>query len=64
MEIVKPRFFTYGLGWFIHDYAGEGVVMHTGSINGMSAIIGLLPDHDVGVYVLANLDHAELRHAQ
>ena len=37
--------------------------MHTGSIDGMSAIIGLLPDRRVGVYVLANLDHAELRHA-
>ena len=63
MTVVKPHFFTYGLGWFMHDYAGEAVTMHTGSINGMSAIIGLLPDRRVGVYVLANLDHAELRHA-
>ncbi|MDQ2767164.1 MAG: DUF3471 domain-containing protein, partial [Gemmatimonadota bacterium] len=39
------------------------VWMHTGSIDGMSAIIGLLPARKVGVYVLANLDHAELRHA-
>jgi hypothetical protein len=37
--------------------------MHTGSIDGMSAIIGLMPDRRTGVYVLANLDHAELRHA-
>ena len=37
--------------------------MHTGSIDGMSALIGLLPDQRVGVYVLANGDHAELRHA-
>jgi hypothetical protein len=37
--------------------------MHTGSIDGMSAIIGLIPERRLGVYVLANLDHAELRHA-
>ena len=63
LVLVKPHFFTYGLGWFLHDYQGEAVAMHTGSINGMSALIGMLPDHRVGVYVLANLDHAELRHA-
>ncbi len=54
---------TYGLGWFLHSYAGEEVAMHTGSIDGMSAIIGLMPARRIGVYVLANRDHAELRHA-
>jgi hypothetical protein len=39
------------------------VAMHTGSIDGRSALIGLIPDRRLGVYVLANLDHAELRHA-
>jgi CubicO group peptidase (beta-lactamase class C family) len=62
-SVIRPHFFTYGLGWFLHDYAGDAVAMHTGSIDGMSALIGLLPDRRVGVYVLANLDHAELRHA-
>jgi CubicO group peptidase (beta-lactamase class C family) len=62
-SVIRPHFFTYGLGWFLHDYAGEAVAMHTGSIAGMSALIGLLPDRRLGVYVLANLDHAELRHA-
>lgn len=62
-SVFEPRFFTYGLGWFLHDYRGASVAMHTGSIDGMSAIVGLLPDHRAGVVVLANLDHAELRHA-
>lgn len=62
-SVIHPHYFTYGLGWFLHDYQGETVWMHTGSIDGMSAIIGLLPDRRVGVYVLADLDHAELRHA-
>jgi CubicO group peptidase (beta-lactamase class C family) len=63
MGLVQPRFFTYGLAWFLHDYHGEAVAMHTGSINGMNALIGLLPDRGVGVYVLANAGGAELRHA-
>ena len=63
LELVRPSFFSYGLGWFIQDYAGEPVWMHTGSINGMSAIIGLEPRQRVGVYVLSNTDHVELRHS-
>jgi CubicO group peptidase (beta-lactamase class C family) len=54
---------TYGLGWFLHSYAGDEVAMHTGSIDGMSAMIGLVPARRMGVYILANRDHAELRHA-
>lgn len=63
LTLAQPHFFSYALGWFVEDYHGETVWMHTGSIDGMSAIIGLLPERHVGVYVLANLDHAELRHA-
>ena len=63
LELASPNFFSYALGWFVQDYHGKTVWMHTGSINGMSAIIGLVPDQRMGVYVLGNLDHIELRHA-
>ncbi len=63
LQLSKPHFFSYALGWFVQDYQGETVWMHTGSIDGMIAIIGLLPGRRTGVYVLGNLDHAELRHA-
>jgi hypothetical protein len=63
LQLARPHFFSYALGWFVQDYQGETVWMHTGSIDGMIAIIGLLPAQRVGVYVLGNLDHAELRHA-
>lgn len=63
LRLSRPHFFSYALGWFVQDYQGETVWMHTGSIDGMIAIIGLLPAQRAGVYVLANLDHAELRHA-
>jgi len=63
LELSRPNAFSYGLSWFIQDYRGQTVWMHTGSISGMSAIIGLLPEEHMGVYVLLNLDHVELRHA-
>jgi hypothetical protein len=62
-QLIRPHFITYGLGWFLHDYRGHAVAMHTGSINGMSAIVGLIPDQRLGIVVLENGDHIEARHA-
>ena len=62
-RLTKPHWTTYAFGWFQEDYSGKMVDFHTGSIDGMVAIIGLMPDEHLGVYVLANLDHAEVRHA-
>ncbi|HEX5345228.1 MAG TPA: serine hydrolase [Duganella sp.] len=62
-RLTNSRFTAYGLGWFLQDYRGQFVAMHTGSMDGRTSIIGLLPDAKVGVYVFGNLDHAEFRHA-
>jgi hypothetical protein len=62
-RLIKPKWSTYGFGWFQHDYRGEKVDLHTGSIDGRTAIVGLMRDKNVGVYVFGNLDHAEARHA-
>jgi CubicO group peptidase (beta-lactamase class C family) len=62
-RLTKPHWMTYGLGWFQQDYRGQAVDFHTGSIDGMIAIHGLIRDQRLGVYVLGNLDHAEVRHA-
>jgi CubicO group peptidase (beta-lactamase class C family) len=62
-QLTKPNWTTYGLGWFQHDYKGKMVQFHTGSLAGTVAIHGLLPSEKLGVYILGNLDHAEVRHA-
>lgn len=62
-RLTKPHWTTYGLGWFQHDYRGLMVNMHTGSLAGRTAIIGLIPDKKFGIYIFGNLDHAEVRHA-
>jgi hypothetical protein len=62
-RFTRTQRVNYALGWFLQDYRGMEVKMHTGSIDGMIAIVGLVPEQRLGVYVLANRDHAELRHA-
>ncbi len=57
------NYYAYGLAWFVHDYKGQKIAMHTGSIDGMVAIIGILPEQNIGVYVFINSDHIEYRHA-
>ncbi len=63
LTLIKPNWRTYGLGWYQHDYKGKKVNFHTGSLNGLTAIIGLLPEENFGVFVFGNSDHAEVRHA-
>lgn len=62
-QLTRPHWMTYGLGWYQHDYRGRMVNFHTGSLDGTVALIGLMPEAGVGVYVLANTDHVEVRHA-
>ena len=62
-QLTKPKWRTYGLGWFQHDYRGKKLDFHTGSLAGMVAILGLIHDDRFGVFVSGNLDHSEIRHA-
>ena len=62
-KLTNPDWTTYGYGWFQHDYMGRMVNFHTGSLSGLIAIIGLLHEDKLGVYVMGNANHAELRHA-
>jgi hypothetical protein len=62
-QLTHTHWTTYGLGWFQEDYKGRMVQFHTGSLDGAVAIAGLIPDENFGVYVFANMDHTEIRHA-
>lgn len=63
LQLKKPHVTTYSLGWFQYDHDGRFASFHTGSLPGTIAIIGIIPDEDLGVYLWGNLDHAEVRHA-
>jgi hypothetical protein len=62
-RLTRPRWTTYGLGWFQQDFRGRALHYHTGSLDGRTAMVGLLPEAGTGVFIAGNLDHAELRHA-
>ncbi len=45
---------AYGLGWSLTSFAGHRQVSHSGGIFGFPAYVGMLPDAEAGVTVLAN----------
>ena len=63
MRLYQHHWFTYALGWFQTDYQGRALDFHSGSIDGLVALIGMIRDENLAVYVLGNRDHAEVRHA-
>ncbi|MDZ7644593.1 MAG: serine hydrolase domain-containing protein [Woeseiaceae bacterium] len=63
VELTEPHWRTYGLGWFQQDFQGRKIDFHTGSLDGLVAIIGLDPANAQAVVVLQNMDGSELRHA-
>jgi CubicO group peptidase (beta-lactamase class C family) len=56
----EAHFLTYGLGWFLQDYHGRKVVQHGGNIDGMSALVAMMPEEKLGVVVLTNLNGTTL----
>jgi len=57
---AESHFLLYGLGWFVQDYRAEKVVQHGGNIDGMSALVAMMPEHDLGVVVLTNMNGSVL----
>lgn len=56
----STHFRAYGLGWFLQDHRGTKVVQHSGSLDGMRARIGMIPEHDLGAVLLTNAPESEL----
>jgi CubicO group peptidase (beta-lactamase class C family) len=51
----EAHFLNYGLGWFLSDYRGRKLVEHGGSIDGMRALVAMIPEEKLGVVILTNL---------
>ena len=54
------HYMSYGFGWFLQDYRGREVVQHGGNIDGMSALVALMPEERVGLVVLTNANASPL----
>jgi len=48
------HFHLYGLCWMLNDYRGKLVVWHAGATDGMGAIVGMLPEENLGVAIHCN----------
>jgi CubicO group peptidase (beta-lactamase class C family) len=51
---------AYALGWMTSAYRGHQVVDHGGNIDGFSAEVMILPQDNIGIVVLTNLDGTPL----
>jgi hypothetical protein len=54
----ETHFQAYGMGWSLQDYRGKKVVRHGGSLDGMRTHVGLIPEEDLGVVVITNLNNS------
>lgn len=61
--IPSCHFSAYGLGWNLMDYHGQLVVMHSGSLDGMYSLVGLLPEEKLGLVFLTNKNPQSFRNA-
>lgn len=50
----------YGLGWFVGSFNGARLIDHGGNTLGFTSDLAFLPDHGLGVVVLANAQGANL----
>lgn len=44
----------YGMTWFVEPYRGFNMLHHGGELEGFTAMMGLLPDEDIGVMIQIN----------
>jgi CubicO group peptidase (beta-lactamase class C family) len=51
---------SYGLGWFLSDYEGKYLVQHGGNIDGMTALVAMLPEEKFGIVILSNMNGSQL----
>jgi CubicO group peptidase (beta-lactamase class C family) len=56
---LHPQFLGYGLGFFVRDYRGKKLVMHTGSLPGFVSRLVMIPEAKLGVAVLTNQESNE-----
>jgi CubicO group peptidase (beta-lactamase class C family) len=52
-NVYAAQFHGSGLGWFVQDYRGRKVVLHSGA---WGAMVAMIPEERLGVVVLSNLD--------
>jgi CubicO group peptidase (beta-lactamase class C family) len=47
---------SYAMGWMVQPYRGHLRIHHGGNIDGFSALVSFLPDDNIGMVVLTNMN--------
>ena len=50
----------YGMGFFITSYRGNKLVHHGGNIDGFTALVSFMPNSNIGLVILSNLNGTPL----
>lgn len=53
---AEAHLVNYGYGWFLSDYRGRKLVEHGGAIDGMRTAVSMIPEENLGVVVLTNMN--------
>ncbi|MFC1627688.1 serine hydrolase [Gemmatimonadota bacterium] len=59
----ETHFALYGMGWRLNDYRGRLIVRHGGALDGFRTHIALLPEEDLGVVALTNINESSVPQA-
>jgi CubicO group peptidase (beta-lactamase class C family) len=54
MKELGTHFYSYCLGWNSYDMFGKKIVEHEGGYPGYEAIVSLVPEDKLGIYLLCN----------
>jgi CubicO group peptidase (beta-lactamase class C family) len=52
----EAPFNAYGYGWVISQYRNKTLLEHGGAVDGFGAVIALVPEENLGIVILSNLN--------
>jgi CubicO group peptidase (beta-lactamase class C family) len=59
----ESHFAAYGLGWRLGDYRGRLIVRHGGALDGMRTHVLLVPEEELGVVAVTNVNESRIPQA-
>ena len=58
-ELSYSKNKTYGMGWYLENYRGRKLISHGGIVDGFRAFHILVPEEDMAVSIVTNLNEAQ-----
>lgn len=62
-EIPETYFLSCALGWFTDIFRGKRIVHHGGNVTGFTALVTMMPEQDLGLVILANMNSTFITYA-